>query len=212
MPLLARKNLTTEDLLAAALLAAELGDSFDTQRLPSDALRELFASLNELHVSVPYATLKLLSRLANDGRAEVRAETARALGWFVDALPASCRGAPVGAGVRHQSQSARGSGRIAGRPDPARQRSVAAHREWNRTPIAPVEVLEGGAPLAPSATRRLGPRRAARRLHQPTYDARRAILWLPLLLAGGCAAEKANGRPWIHDLGSRASRASKQRI
>ena len=28
----------------------------------------------------------------------------------------------------------------------------------------------------------------------------RRILWLPLLLAGGCAAEKANGRPWIHDL------------
>ena len=28
----------------------------------------------------------------------------------------------------------------------------------------------------------------------------RRILWLSLLLAGGCAAEKANGRPWIHDL------------
>lgn len=28
----------------------------------------------------------------------------------------------------------------------------------------------------------------------------RRILWLPLLFAGGCAAEKANGRPWIHDL------------
>ncbi len=25
-------------------------------------------------------------------------------------------------------------------------------------------------------------------------------LWLSLLLVGGCAAEKANGRPWIHDL------------
>ncbi|MGZ3427670.1 MAG: hypothetical protein ACXVCV_13525, partial [Polyangia bacterium] len=28
----------------------------------------------------------------------------------------------------------------------------------------------------------------------------RALLWLPLVIAGGCAAEKANGRPWIHDL------------
>ena len=87
MPLLARKNLTSEDPLAAALLAAELGDSYDTQRLPSEALRELFTSMNDLHVSVPYATLKLLSRLANDGRVEVRTETARALGWFVDTYP-----------------------------------------------------------------------------------------------------------------------------
>jgi HEAT repeat protein len=76
-----------EDPLAAALLAAELGEPGDTQRLPSEALRELFASMSELHVSVPYATLKLLSRLASDGRAEVRAQTARALGWFVESHP-----------------------------------------------------------------------------------------------------------------------------
>jgi hypothetical protein len=87
MSLLARKVSTMADPLAAALLAAELGDGFDTQRLPSDALRELFTSMSELHVSVPYATLKLLSRLANDGRTEVRAETARAIGWFVDSYP-----------------------------------------------------------------------------------------------------------------------------
>jgi hypothetical protein len=82
---LASNNSTSDDALAAALLAAELGEPFDTQRLPSSALRELYSSLSELHVSVPYATLKLLSRLANDGRVEVRAQTARALGWFVDA-------------------------------------------------------------------------------------------------------------------------------
>jgi hypothetical protein len=82
MPMLARKNSTT-DALAAALLAAELGDPYDTQRLPTEALRELFSSMNELHVSVPYAALKLLSRLANDGRVDVRTQTARALGWFV---------------------------------------------------------------------------------------------------------------------------------
>jgi HEAT repeat protein len=87
MHLLARKSSTTEDALAAALLAAELGDSFDTQRLSPEALRELFSSLAELHVSVPYATLKLLSRLTNDGRVDVRAATARALGWFVEAYP-----------------------------------------------------------------------------------------------------------------------------
>jgi len=87
MALLARNTLTTEDTLAAALLAAELGEPFDAQRLPLEALQELFSSLPELHVSVPYATLKLLSRLANDGRVDVRAQTARALGWFVDAYP-----------------------------------------------------------------------------------------------------------------------------
>src|SRR3954466_11010181 len=86
MPLLARKSSTT-DALAAALLAAELGEPCDTQRLPAEALGELFSSMNELHVSVPYAALKLLARLATDGRVDVRAQTARALGWFVDAYP-----------------------------------------------------------------------------------------------------------------------------
>ncbi|MDB4971335.1 MAG: hypothetical protein JWN44_7024 [Myxococcales bacterium] len=83
MPLLARKT-STEDVLAAALLAAELGESHDTRCLPERALRELFTSVRELRVSVPYATLKLLSRLASDSRLEVRVQTARSLGWFVD--------------------------------------------------------------------------------------------------------------------------------
>ncbi len=87
MPLLARKNSTMEDPLAAALLAAELGEACDTQRLSSDALGELFASMSDLRVSVPYATLRLLARLANDGRVDVRAQTARALGWFVETHP-----------------------------------------------------------------------------------------------------------------------------
>jgi HEAT repeat protein len=84
---LARKELTTEDALAAALLAAELGEPHATDRLRPDVLRELFSSMADLHVSVPYATLKLLARLASDGRTDVRAEAARALGWFVDAYP-----------------------------------------------------------------------------------------------------------------------------
>lgn len=87
MPLLARKNSTMEDPLAAALLAAELGDGFDAQRLSSDALGELFSSMGELKISVPYATLRLLGRLASDGRVDVRAQTARAIGWFVDTHP-----------------------------------------------------------------------------------------------------------------------------
>ena len=85
-----------------ALLAAELGEPFDTQRLAPETLRELFSSLDELHVSVPYATLKLLSRLANDGRVEVRAQAARAIGWFVDHLSQACRRAAAAAGVRYQ--------------------------------------------------------------------------------------------------------------
>jgi hypothetical protein len=86
MPILARKMSTT-DVLAAALLAAELGEPCDTQRLPAEALSELFSSMNELHSSIPFATMRLLSRLASDGRVDVRAQAARALGWFVDAYP-----------------------------------------------------------------------------------------------------------------------------
>ncbi|HEX8953810.1 MAG TPA: HEAT repeat domain-containing protein [Polyangia bacterium] len=87
MLLLARKNSTSSDPLATALLAAELGEAYDTARLPSEALRELFSAVARLHVSVPYATLRLLSRLANDGRADVRARAARALGTFVESHP-----------------------------------------------------------------------------------------------------------------------------
>jgi len=83
MPLAARKT-STEDVLAQALLAAELGEAYDPARLTPETLRELFTSVAELHTSVPYATLKLLARLASDERAEVRAQTARSLGWFVD--------------------------------------------------------------------------------------------------------------------------------
>lgn len=86
MPLLARKKDPT-DVLAGALLAAELGEPTDTARLSADVLRELFESIAELRVAVPYATIKLLSRLASDGRVEVRAQTARALGWFAEIYP-----------------------------------------------------------------------------------------------------------------------------
>ena len=87
MLFVARKSSPSADPLVAALVAAELGEGFDTQRLSSEALGELFSSVAALHVSVPYATLRLLSRLCHDERADVRAEAARALGWFVGSHP-----------------------------------------------------------------------------------------------------------------------------
>jgi len=82
-----RKELTTDDELCAALLAAELGEPCPTDRLRGPVLAELFSSVADLHVSIPYATMKLLSRLCSDPRSEIRAQAARALGWFVDAYP-----------------------------------------------------------------------------------------------------------------------------
>ena len=82
-----RKELTTEDELCAALLAAEMGEPGATDKLRPQVLTELFSSVAELHVSIPYATLKLLARLCSDPRSDVRAQAARALGWFVEAYP-----------------------------------------------------------------------------------------------------------------------------
>ena len=86
MLLVAWKN-PTIDALAQALVAAELGGPFDLQQLSTAAERELFASLDELQASVPYATLALLGRFVHDERAEVRTQTARAIGRFVDIYP-----------------------------------------------------------------------------------------------------------------------------
>lgn len=72
------------DLLTAALCAAELGEPFDFARVTPEQLREFFAAVPSLRVTVPFATLRLLSRLSHDDRVEVRIETARALGVFVD--------------------------------------------------------------------------------------------------------------------------------
>jgi hypothetical protein len=84
MALLARNLCTGGDSLAESLIAAELGEPHETAQLDEGALRELFTSIGELHQSIPFAALKLFARLAADPRAEVRARTARALGWFVD--------------------------------------------------------------------------------------------------------------------------------
>jgi hypothetical protein len=75
------------DLLTAALCAAELGEPFDFAHVPRSALREFFAAVPSLRVTVPFATLRLLSRLGHDDRDAVREAAARALAVFVDWHP-----------------------------------------------------------------------------------------------------------------------------
>jgi hypothetical protein len=78
---------TPPEPLIEALCAAELGEPCDLSRIPSDALHELFAQAPRLRRSVPFAAVRLLGRLATDGRADVRADVAHALAWFVEAYP-----------------------------------------------------------------------------------------------------------------------------
>ncbi|HEX4513317.1 MAG TPA: hypothetical protein VH054_07265 [Polyangiaceae bacterium] len=70
-----------------ALCAAEFGEPFDLARLPAQALRNLFEAVPQLAVSVPFATERLLARLAADGRVEVRVEAAKNLASFVELYP-----------------------------------------------------------------------------------------------------------------------------
>jgi HEAT repeat protein len=77
-----------EDGLTAALYAAELGHPFDPGQTPSAVLVDLFAAIPKLRRNVPYATLRLLERLAGHPRREVRAHVARALGRFADGFGA----------------------------------------------------------------------------------------------------------------------------
>jgi hypothetical protein len=72
------------DPLAAALCTAELGEPFDLDHASTELLRELFAAVPKLRVCVPFATLRLLARLAGDPRAEVRLGVARAMPWFAE--------------------------------------------------------------------------------------------------------------------------------
>jgi hypothetical protein len=80
-------NLRRQDPLAAALLAAEMDEPYAYDRLPITAIVELAESVKTLRVSVPFATLRLLARLAHDERTEVRAQIARLLTWFADLYP-----------------------------------------------------------------------------------------------------------------------------
>ena len=73
--------------VSRALCAAEFGESFDLSRLPPNALQDLFAAVPQLQVSVPFATLRLLARLATDTRVDVRMEAAHGLGHFVEIYP-----------------------------------------------------------------------------------------------------------------------------
>jgi hypothetical protein len=66
------------DPLVAALYAAEVGAPLDPPDVPAHLVTELFAAIPRLRETVPYATVQLLGRLANDPRPEVRAGVARA--------------------------------------------------------------------------------------------------------------------------------------
>jgi hypothetical protein len=70
--------------LTRALCAAELGEPQNLERLPVDALHQLFSSLAPLREAVPFATMCLLAELASDRRVDVRLRVAEALGSFVD--------------------------------------------------------------------------------------------------------------------------------
>jgi hypothetical protein len=68
-----------EDLVAEALVAAEMCEAFDSAMLPLTELREFFAAVPALRASVPVATQRLLVRLRHDRRSEVRMAAARAM-------------------------------------------------------------------------------------------------------------------------------------
>jgi hypothetical protein len=87
MPLPALLGSPAPDLMAAALCAAELNEPFDLEHTPSALLSELFRETARLRGLVPCATFRLLARLANDRRDELRAGTARALAEFVQLYP-----------------------------------------------------------------------------------------------------------------------------
>jgi HEAT repeats len=70
-----------------ALCAAEFGESFDLARLPPQTLKDLFAAVPQLAVSVPFAMVRLLARLATDARVDVRMEAAKNLAQFVEIYP-----------------------------------------------------------------------------------------------------------------------------
>jgi hypothetical protein len=80
--------LPRRDPLSAALLAAELNEPFDLTQTPPVVFAELFASVKALRASVPFATFRLLSRLASDTRDLLREGAARALTGFTEIYPA----------------------------------------------------------------------------------------------------------------------------
>jgi hypothetical protein len=88
LPALAPRALPRRpDVMAAALCAAELNEPFDLVHTPSVELAELFPAAPRLRELVPCATFRLLTRLCNDPRDELRAGTARALGEFAALYP-----------------------------------------------------------------------------------------------------------------------------
>ncbi len=80
----ATRSPALSDPLATALYAAEMGELAE---LSPVLVKQLFAAIPQLRVSVPYATLCLMWQLATDERVSVRASVARALPWFADVYP-----------------------------------------------------------------------------------------------------------------------------
>jgi hypothetical protein len=73
-----------EDLLCAALYAAEVGAPFDVLHAPEALLDEIFRMVPRLRATVAYAAARLLARLSTHPRGEVREGVARALPVFAD--------------------------------------------------------------------------------------------------------------------------------
>jgi hypothetical protein len=143
-----------EDALAAALLAAELNQPFALEDLPGPLIRELFQAMPQLRVSVPFAAMRLLQRLATHGRNDIRFNVARALPYFADLypdaveqalLPLACDSLRKVRGVAAEALA----DLLEVSPDP---RAIIAR--WQRQPEKAREVLERARqslrpPLAP---------------------------------------------------------------
>jgi hypothetical protein len=87
MPLAAVAPSSRQDTIAAALCAAEANEPFDLVHVPSGAFSEFFGAVHRLRALVPFATFRLLTRLVNDERDELRVGAAHALAFFADLHP-----------------------------------------------------------------------------------------------------------------------------
>ena len=212
---LARKELTVEDALAEALLAAESGELGDTARLqqrrPARASLSFACRAPRLYPLRDHEGFFQAGACPGDDAAPTSAPSRRGgsagvqIGW----ISAACRGAALAPRLRLEPQGAHRRRGIARRPDPCAPttRGSSSSITWEHAPRSRARSLLEAALLLPAA--------AARRL--TARDARHAVCTLygrmlagvepsclPCLLlkpAGVAArAEKAEGRPWIHKL------------
>ena len=116
--------------------------------------------------------MKLLARLANDGRVDVRAQAARALGWFVDAYPDRVEELLLLLACDSSRKVRAAAAESLADLIPRANDPWELIEQWNAHPDRAREVLQSRAALAPSPARRLKTKRAARRLHFLDRDAR----------------------------------------